>query len=161
MLVNDVPMNDLIAALGDENDEVRRNAQVALYELGLLALEPLAQALIEGDPVVRRRAAALLGNVGDARAVAPLVTALEVLQECDCDDHTLVQIVDALGHFSDPRGVRALMMTLPNVSAHVQRRIINALVSIGDRRAITPIKALVGDPDVGQTAQWALHQLGD
>lgn len=160
MVVTDVPIQELIAALGDENDDVRRRAQVTLHELGAAAIEPLGEALLKGTPDVRRRAAALLNNVGDARAVAPLVTALNAVKD-QCDDLTLVQIVDALGVFGDPRGTKALIAALPDTSPHVQRRIISALVNIGDRRAIPAIEALVDDPTVGKTAQWALYQLGD
>lgn len=161
MVVNDVPANELIDALGAEDDEVRRNAQITLHELGVMAIEPLGEALLTGNPQVRRRAAALLADVGDARAVMPLIRALNALQCEECDDLTLVKIVDALGHFGDPRGVKALVNALPGATSNVQRRIIAALVNIGDRRAIGPIQRLVDDPTVGETARWALYQLGD
>ncbi len=161
MVVNDVPINELIADLGAEDDEVRRRAQITLHELGVLAIEPLIDALLTGEPQVQRRAAALLADVGDARVVTPLIRALNALQCDGCDDLTLVKIVDAIGHFGDPRGVKALIDALPNATPHVRRRIIAALVSIGDRRAIAPIQRLVNDPDVGETARWALYQLGE
>lgn len=160
MVVNDFSIHELIAALGDKNDDVRRGAQFSLHELGVAAIAPLGDALVQGSPDVRRRAAALLANVGDARAVSPLIAALKVLQN-QCEDLTLVQIVDALGHFGDPRSVKALAEALPNASSHVQRRIIGALVSIGDQRAAKAIRPLVNDKSVGQTAQWALYQLGE
>lgn len=159
MVVNEISINELIAALGDDNDTVRRSAQNVLHEMGLAALEPLSDALLTGGPPVRRRAAALLANIGDARAVGPLIAALHALKD-QCEDLTLVQIVDALGHFGDPRSVKALADALPSASTQVQRRIIGALVSIGDRRAIAQIQSLADDPAVGQTAQWALNQLG-
>lgn len=161
MVVNDVPINELITELGAENDDIRRRAQITLHELGVLAIEPLADALLTGEPEVRRRAAALLADVGDARAVTPLIKALNTLLCDECDDLTLVKIVDALGHFGDPRGVAALVEALPNATPPVKRRIIAALVSIGDRRAIAPIQRLVDDPAVGETARWALNQLGE
>jgi HEAT repeat protein len=161
MVVNELPVNELIAALGADDDEIRRNAQITLHECGVMVIEPLGAALLTGDPLVRRRAAALLADVGDARAVTPLIRALNALQCEECDDLTLVKIVDALGHFGDPRGVKALTEALPGATPQVQRRIIAALVNIGDRRAIEPIQRLVDDPTVGETARWALYQLGD
>jgi hypothetical protein len=41
------------------------------------AVEPLIEALGDGDKVVRRAVADALGKLGDARAVEPLVNALE------------------------------------------------------------------------------------
>lgn len=161
MVVNDVPVNELINALGAENDTIRRDAQITLHELGVMVIEPLGEALLTGDTQVRRHAAALLADVGDARAVTPLIKALDALQCEECDDLTLVKIVDALGHFGDPRGTNALIDALPAATSHVQRRIIGALVNIGDRRSIKPIQELVDDPTVGETARWALYQLGN
>lgn len=162
MVVNELSISELIAALGDENDQVRRRAQMTLHDMGITAIEPLGEALLHDDPCVRRRAAAVLADVGDARAVGPLIVALNALEN-QGDDLTLVQIVDALGHFGDPRAVTALMDALEvNVcSSLVQRRILNALARIGDRRAIDAIAALIEDVEVGKTAQWALTQLGD
>lgn len=159
MVVNDIFVQELIAALGDENDDVRRRAQVALQDLGVMAIGPLSEALLHAEPEVRRRVAAILGHVGDARAVEPLIAALRALEAQD--DLTRVQIVDALGHFGDPRAVAALLEVLPGASSSVQRRIIHALVSLGDQRAIPALRALEGDPAVGETARWALNQLGE
>ncbi len=161
MVVIELTIPELIAELGNANDQMRRRAQVALHNLGIMAIEPLGAALLHDDPCVRRRAAAVLGDVGDARAVEPLITALSALKNKG-DDLTLVKIVDTLGHFGDPRAVSALIKALDvNArSSQVQRRILNALARIGDRRAIDPIAALIEDQAVGQTAQWALNQLG-
>lgn len=161
MDTNNFSVADLIADLGSEDDAVRRRAQLALADLGILAIEPLGEALLHDDPCVRRRAAAVLGGVGDVRAVEPLITALSALKNKG-DDLTLVQIVDALGHFGDPRAVQALIKALQvdGISSQVQRRIIAALVNIGDRRAIQPVAELAHDDEVGKTARWALNQLG-
>lgn len=158
MAVNEISVQELITALGDENDDVRRRAQIALHDLGVLAIEPLGQALLHTQPEVRRRVAAILGHVGDARAVEPLIAALKALGPRD--DLTRVQITDALGHFGDPRAAAALLDELPQASSAVRRRIIRALVSLGDDRAIPALRALEDDPAVGETARWALNHLG-
>lgn len=150
----------LIAALGDEDDDVRRQAQVALNALGVEAVEPLGEALLHGSPEVRRRAAALLANFGDARVVEILLEALERLR-AEGDDLTLIQVVDGLGNFSDPRALKPLVDALEDATSNVRRRIIRALVSIGDKRAAEVIETLVDDPEIGETARWALTQLGD
>ncbi len=160
MAINEPNIQTLIAALGDDDDEVRRQSQVMLNELGVEALEPLGQALLHGTPEVRRRAAALLANFGDARVVEILLEALERLRT-ERDDLTLTQVVDALGNFSDPRAFKPLVNALGSATSNVRRRIIRALVGIGDKRAAEAIETLVDDPEIGETARWALTQLGD
>ncbi len=160
VVINEPSIQALIAALGAEDDEVRRQAQMALNELGVEAVEPLGEALLHGAPEVRRRAAALLANFGDARVVEILLSALDRLQE-ERDALTLLTVVDALGNFGDPRAVKPLMGALDEADSNVRRRIIRTLVSIGDKRAVEAIEALVDDPQVGETARWALMQLGD
>ena len=160
MAINEPSIQALIAALGDDDDDVRRQAQVALNELGVEAVEPLGEALLHGTPDVRRRAAALLANFGDARVVEILLEALDRLRH-DRDDLTLIQVVDALGNFGDPRAVKPLVDALDDATSNVRRRIIRTLVSIGDRRAAEAIETLVDDPEIGETARWALTQLGD
>ncbi len=158
--INQPSIQALIAALGDEDDEVRRQAQVTLNELGVEAVEPLGKALLHGSPEVRRRAAALLANFGDARVVEILLEALERLRT-ERDDLTLLQVVDALGNFGDPRAVKPLVDALDNATSNVRRRIIRTLVSIGDKRAAEAIEPLVNDPEISETARWALTQLVD
>ncbi|GEM_PF-5369393 len=158
--INQPSIQALIAALGEDDDEMRRRAQVTLNELGVEAVEPLGKALLHGTPEIRRRAAALLANFGDARVVEILLEALDHLRT-ERDDLTLLQVVDALGNFGDPRAVKPLVEALTDATSNVRRRIIRTLVSIGDRRAAEAIEALVDDPEVGETARWALTQLGD
>jgi len=56
--------------------EERRGAALAFEALAdLAALEPLAAALTDADPIVRLRAAAALAVLDDARAIGPLVDA--------------------------------------------------------------------------------------
>ena len=62
-----------IAALKDEDSEVRWNAAKALGKIGDAAVAPLIAALKDGDPEVRGNAAKALGEIGDKRAVDPLL----------------------------------------------------------------------------------------
>jgi HEAT repeat protein len=67
----------LVKALAHREDHIRREAAIALGELGdVRAVEPLIAALVEGYAKVRVRAAEVLGQLGDARAVAPLSESL-------------------------------------------------------------------------------------
>ena len=62
---------------------------------------PLIAALEDGDILVRQYAAEALGEIGDARAVAPLIAALEN------DDYRKVryEAAEALGKIGDERAV--------------------------------------------------------
>jgi HEAT repeat protein len=70
----------LIAALGDEDEAVRRNAALALGELEDgrpgdeldTIVEPLVGALSDFDPLVRVSAASALGRMRSTRAIEPL-----------------------------------------------------------------------------------------
>jgi len=66
----------LIQALKDEHWDVRRRAAWVLGNMGEPAVEPLLQALEDEHWDVRRKAAWALGNIRDARAIEPLIQAL-------------------------------------------------------------------------------------
>ena len=65
----------LIPALGSRGD-VGATAAAALASMGPPALGPLIAALADESPEVREKAAGVLGQLGDQRAVAPLKLAL-------------------------------------------------------------------------------------
>jgi hypothetical protein len=67
----------LIAALKDENSDVRKAAADALVKIGAPAVEPLIAALKDENSDVRQAAAKALGKIGDPRAVEPLIAALK------------------------------------------------------------------------------------
>lgn len=96
----------LIAALKDENNEVRFSAAIALGDIkDPRAIEPLI-AILKGEPLiatlkddddgdVRRSAAWALGKIGDLRAVEPLIAALK-----DEDVYVRKSAKEALGKIS-------------------------------------------------------------
>jgi HEAT repeat protein len=64
----------LIGALQDENERVRLNAVAALKRHE--AFDPLVNAMHVNDSGVRRAAAEALGQLGNPRAVLPLIAAI-------------------------------------------------------------------------------------
>jgi HEAT repeat protein len=67
----------LIAALSSQSPVVRRDAAVALGEVGdARAVEPLKTLLIDRSEDVRIAAARALGELGDSRAIEALIRAL-------------------------------------------------------------------------------------
>ncbi len=74
--IGDAAVEPLIAALQDEDPQVRWVAASALGEIrDARAVEPLIAALQDEDSDVRKMTARALGEIGDARAVEPLLAA--------------------------------------------------------------------------------------
>ncbi|MCX7840301.1 MAG: HEAT repeat domain-containing protein, partial [Anaerolineae bacterium] len=149
----------LIAALRDEDANVRERAAYALGEIGdVRAVEPLLVALRDENADVRGRAADALGRIGDVRAVEPLLVALR-------DESRLVRAsaADALGKIGDVRAVEALLVALRDEDTSVHTSAVGALGEIGDVQAVEPLLVALRDEDamVRLRAADALVKIGD
>jgi HEAT repeat protein len=119
----------------------------------------LAKALAyKKDWKVRTAAARALGDIGDARAVEPLIAALK-----DKDSHVREATVRALGKIGDARAVKALSAALKGGDWLVRKAAAEALGKIGDARAVKPLIAALKDEvsDVREAAAGALCEIGD
>jgi HEAT repeat protein len=146
----------LIATLGDQNERSTPAAE-ALVQIGAPAVESLVAALTEErDWHVRQAAARVLGQIGDARSVEPLVAALK-----DKMDSVCWAAAGALGQIGDARAVEPLIAGLKDRGGGMSAA--EALGQLGDIRAVEPLVAALGGPDTGlrSTAAEALGQLGD
>jgi hypothetical protein len=152
-------MDELIAALQNEDSNVRRVAAEALGGLGYpRAVEPLIVALRDEDPHVRRAAAEALGNIGDARAVKFLIMALH-----DDNRHVRRTAVVAVGKIRDPRAVEPLIIALRDEDSYVRQTASEVLGNIRDARAVEPLIMALRSEDsyVRQTASEVLGNIGD
>ncbi len=88
--------------------DVAKAASEALVRLGASAVEDLLPALRGGSPASRQTAAAVLGEIGDARAVDGLVDVLQT------DDSYAVRTAaaNAIGQIKDARAIWALVNVL-------------------------------------------------
>jgi HEAT repeat protein len=108
----------------------------ALLQVGQAAIEPLIDALQHNDEYVRAGTAAVLGKIGDTRAIDPLMALLS-------DEHSLVwqeaaQAVRQISH--DERSPESLIASLCDENTHVRREAAKALRQISpDARAIAPL----------------------
>ncbi len=126
-------IDELIAALQNENDGIRATAAEKLGELGnRWAVEPLLAAL--NDPyssLVRYQAAKALGKLGDVRAVEPLIVSLNHL-----DMNTQVEAARALGNLGDPRAIEALSTRMRSGSERLFKASAEALEKLGASKMV-------------------------
>ena len=122
--------------------------------------DALIYALRGGDPDMRRSdAARALGELGDPRAVQPLITALQR------DKNSLVRdwAAEALGKIGDWRAVKPLITALQDESSSVPIFAAQALGRIGDAQAVEPLIPLLDSYfiDTRSTVAEALGKIGD
>ncbi|MGQ4647335.1 HEAT repeat domain-containing protein [Lyngbya aestuarii] len=98
----------LQAALKDSDSFVRRQAAVALGEIGnAQAVEALSAALKDSDSFVRREAAEALGEIGNAQAVEALIAALN-----NSDSEVRSYAAEALGEIGNAETLKKLIYSL-------------------------------------------------
>lgn len=115
-----------------------------------------------GNDKVRGKAVKALGDMGDPKAVDPLI-------DCLGDDKPSVRekAAEALGAIGDPRAVEPLIhclnQCLSEADVLVRAKAAEALSAIGDRRAVEPLVERLKDvhPLVRSEAVKALGLLGD
>jgi len=110
------------------SDEVGR----ALVDGGPSAVGPLLRELDGADLASAARAAALLGEIGDARAVAPLARA--VRRGGGTGPLVLVGVA-ALSHLHHPEALAALAEVTGSPEPEARRAAFDALVTLGDAQA--------------------------
>lgn len=126
-----------------------------LISMGKSAVEPLIQAMeehidqhvllnmtlenIENAIRIRKEAALILGEIGDVRAVEPLIRVLK-----DNKD-VREEAIHALGKIGDTRAVEPLIRALQDENSNVRGRAAEALGKIGDTRAVEPLSQTLKD----------------
>lgn len=103
-------------------------------------IQGLIQALkYKGENRVREKAASALGQIGDVRAIEPLITALN-----DGEWYVRGAAAEALGRIRDTRAVEPLIAALKD--KEIRMAATDALGRIGDARAVEPLIAVLKDP---------------
>jgi HEAT repeat protein len=110
------------------------------------------------SPLVRKSAATALGDLGDERAVEPLIEALQ-----DEDNFVRKMAATACGKLHDRKAVEPLIEALADEDPFVRERAAQALGKIGDSRAVDPLNHLIEILDCERfkaTAREALEEIG-
>ena len=143
------------------NDDARAVIVAALVEIRQpLAAEKVFELLEYDDPAVRIAGLFALSELGDARAVEPL---LEVLNEQSSGLKLQRRAAVALGMLGDARAVEPLVRLLSHDDELVRFAAVSALGELGDSRAVEPLTDLMNgqDEDLQEQAVIALGKLGE
>jgi len=166
-------IESLIARLAAGDAPARKRAASALIAADGEAVEPLIVALQDASWEVRRGAAEALGEIGDPRAVEPLIAALAQPSRPspgapagDGAAQTGVRktVAEALGKLGHPSAVEPLIAALADDDPSVRGSAAAALGRIADARAVEPLAdAAFTDKNRGVQLQavMALGEIGD
>jgi HEAT repeat protein len=122
-------IRQLLAELRDVNKDKRRTA---VMKLGMVGGDQAVRALIGAvqneheDLIVRGRAAIMLGNLKDVRAVDPLIRALDAP-----GFQTPLHAAEALGKIGDRRAIPPLVSLATNGKDKTRDAAIEALQRLG------------------------------
>jgi len=139
--------------------DLLEDAAKALVKIGAPIVRPLIAALKDDDnDWVQEKMIWALGEIGDERAVKPLIALLKVKGSDRARD-----AARALGKIGDARAVEPLIAALNQEDLGLCQSAARALGKIGDARAAEPLIAALnqGDPDLCQSAAWALGEIRD
>jgi len=119
-------VNPLIKVLSDKDNDVRSKAVIALGKMKGSAVEPLIEVFKNEDWNIRGKAAEALGNIGDERAVEPLINAL-VGRGKDKTKYVRGRAAEALGKIGDERAIEPLIKALDDEYIYVRNKAEEAL----------------------------------
>lgn len=139
----------LLNALGDGDADVAREVVAAIGAIGdESAVEPLIGVLKNAEgyyhTVVRAAAARSLAQLGDLRAVDPLLDAIS-----DPSAEASAEAIRALATLGDSRALDALIGVVRNPNGYflqiARRAAVLALAQIGGERATAELRAIASD----------------
>ncbi|MDR2874265.1 MAG: HEAT repeat domain-containing protein [Methanobrevibacter sp.] len=133
-------VDELINDLNNNDEFNQEETKILLQEKGVEAIDPLIDALLKNrNKDIKILAAKILGDIGDEKAIDPLITTLS-------SPHKLLRreastSLIKIGNSS----VDPLINILTNEDWKIRGAAAWALGSLGDKRAIEPLKNLIDD----------------
>jgi HEAT repeat protein len=130
----------------------------SLQKFGLQISKQLIELLKHNRRAVRKTAADVLGNIGEPRAVGPL---LELLKDRDID--VVISSIESLGKTGDGTILESLIPFLNNSDYKIRESTITAMGEIGEQLATENLIPLLRDDQepVRLAASKALGKIGD
>lgn len=125
---------DLVLALNDRDEEVRKAATEALVRIGKKAASHLIGALRDRNPAVRCSALQVLGKIGLREAVVYVTALLK-----DPDSSVRATAAEVLKMFADENCVPAFVEALSDLSPAVRGRAAGALADLSAESAVGPL----------------------
>ncbi len=154
------PVPALLAQLQGSDPAAKLDAIHRLAQLREKhAVEPFISLLSKDpNPDIRRAAAYGLGQLGDQRAIQPLIASLK-----DENPDVCVNSIFAVARIGGPDRLNALIGALAHNDLHVCRAAAVGLVLLGDKSAVPPLIKSLDDNrlTVRSGAAYALGFLGD
>jgi hypothetical protein len=162
---------ELLERISSSDGEVRTDAWLRAGEVGASAIRPLAALLARNAPLVDRQAKELAqlemsGSDPETRAKIAakqeqLQTPLEVSRAAKRALSKIVRHAGRPGAAGErTAAINELLRLLDR--AHpliVRREAVSMLSEIADDQAVTPLAALLGDPDLREDARVALERI--
>ena len=141
----------------DEDTELYRQVMEALLQTGSNAVPGLLEALHNGNKVMRRNAARILGQIGNLDATPGLLAALK-----DEDVEVRRNAAMALRDIKSSDAVSGLLAALKDVDVDVRRGAAFALIPIGTFEAIPALIEALQDEnaDVRRLIALVLSRIG-
>ena len=129
--------DSVIRLMSDEDEDVRSMALTVGATLESKEATPhIIRLLDDPDWWLRMTAAETLGNIGDPRAVKPLLDAMK-------DPDTAMACIEALGRIKDPRALPHLAQQLSRSQVEIRMETLEALRAYGDRRVVPLLQEVV------------------
>ncbi|MDR2830004.1 MAG: HEAT repeat domain-containing protein [Methanobrevibacter sp.] len=133
-------INELISDLDNDNEFIQEESKTLLEKKGAEAVEPLVDALLNNkNKDIKILAAKILGNIGDKKAINPLIATLSNPNKMVRREASTSLI--KMGNDA----VEPLITVLENEDWRIRGAASWVLGSIGDKRAVEPLKALLND----------------
>jgi HEAT repeat protein len=170
-----------------EREYAASDLLLAIEKMGVIAVNPLIEALQDKEGTVRKFAAILLGKLGDLRAIEPLgmalydmhhevgkvsaealvhfgVPAVDVLVEALSHPEMWIRIhsIDALSRIKDARVTPILLQMLDDPEREVKKQVIQSLGELKDLRALPALQRIVSnraDRELHSLAKQVLESL--
>lgn len=163
-VLRNLAINALIAALKDNDSNVRANASEALILIGdVRAVDPLIVSLGDSELKVRKNAVKALGRLGDPKATEPLLSIIRTSTRGVWASLTSPQVeeeLDALKKIGTP-ALDSLLVAIKDNDAFVRKCAAEVLGAIGNERAVESLNIALQDKDKGvrKSATEALDNL--